>query len=207
MAGAEKLIEKILGDAQRDAEATWADAEAKKQALREKALRDMDRRKSEIERMADNSIAENKKRMAAVYDLEYRKQLLSAKQEMMHKVRAMTLEKLRSLDDTAFLKLMKQRLLSCATSGTGAIAVAPGEVRLDAVFLADVNAALKKTTGRGELTLLSERRNIADGFVYVNGGMEIDVSLEALLSEAWQQTETQVASALFEQYVNEIKHV
>ncbi|NLT98281.1 MAG: hypothetical protein GXW96_09075, partial [Christensenellaceae bacterium] len=87
MPGAEKLIEKILGDAQRDAEASWADVEAKKQALRDKTLREIERRKAEIERMADETIAENKKRMAAVYDLEYRKQLLAAKQEMMQKAR------------------------------------------------------------------------------------------------------------------------
>ena len=51
MPGAEKLIEKILSDAQRDAEAAWADVEAKKQALRDKTLREIERRK-EIERMA-----------------------------------------------------------------------------------------------------------------------------------------------------------
>ena len=60
MAGAEKLIEKILDDAQRDAEAAWADVEAQKQALRDKTLREIERRKAEIERMANGAIAENK---------------------------------------------------------------------------------------------------------------------------------------------------
>ena len=198
MAGAEKLIEKILNDAQRDAEAAWADAETKKQALRDKTLREIERRKAEIERMADEAIAENKKRMAAVYDLEYRKQLLAAKQGMMLKAREAALEKLRALDDKSYVALMKRRLLECASSGTGAIAVSPGETRLDAAFLADVNAELKKTAGRGELQLLPERRDIDGGFVYVSGGMEIDVSLKALMDEAWQQVETQVAAALFD---------
>jgi V/A-type H+-transporting ATPase subunit E len=198
MAGAEKLIEKILSDAQRDAEATWADAEAKKQALRDKTLRDIERRKAEIERQAGESIAENRRRMVAVYDLEYRKQLLAAKQEMMQKAREMAFEKLRALDDASYIALMKRRLTECAASGTGAIAVSPNESRLDAVFLADVNTALKKTAGRGEITLHPERRDIGGGFVYIDGGMEIDVSLEALLSEAWQKAETQVAAVLFD---------
>jgi V/A-type H+-transporting ATPase subunit E len=198
MAGAEKLIEKILGDAQRDAEAAWADAEAKKQTLREKALRDIERRKAEIDRQADASIAENKKRMAAVFDLEYRKELLAAKQAVMRKAREMALLKLRALDDQSYVALMKRRLMECAASGSGAIVVAPAESRLDAKFLADVNAELKKTAGRGELTLLPERREIGGGFVYISGGMEIDVSLDALLNEAWQQAETQVAAALFD---------
>jgi len=198
MAGAEKLIEKILNDAQRDAEAAWAEAEAKKQALRDKMLREIERHKAEIERMADEAIAENKKRMAAVYDLEYRKQLLTAKQEMMQKAREAALTRLRALDDKSYVALMKRRLLECASSGTGAIAVSPSETRLDAVFLADINAELMKTASRGELQLLPERRDIDGGFVYIDGGMEIDVSLGALMDEAWQQVETQVAAALFD---------
>ena len=198
MPGAEKLIEKILGDAQRDAEASWADVEANKQALRDKTLREIERRKAEIERMADEAIAENKKRMAAVYDLEYRKQLLAAKQEMMQKAREAALVRLRALDDKSYIALMKKRLLECASSGTGAIAVSPGETRLNEAFLADVNAELKKTVGRGEIKLLPERRDIDGGFVYIDGGMEIDVSLRALMDEAWQQAETQVAAVLFE---------
>ena len=198
MAGAEKLIKKILADAQRDAESLWADADEKKQSLREKSLRDIERRKAEIERMAADSVVENRKRMAAVYDLEYRKQLLSAKQEMMQQARSLALTKLRSLDDASYLKLMKQRLIACAASGTGSIAVAPGETRLNAAFIADVNAWLKQSAGQGSVTLLSEPRSISGGFVYVSGGMEIDVSLEALLDEAWQQSETEVAAVLFE---------
>ncbi|NLT97161.1 MAG: hypothetical protein GXW96_03240, partial [Christensenellaceae bacterium] len=157
-----------------------------------------ERRKAEIERMADETIAENKKRMAAVYDLEYRKQLLAAKQEMMQKAREAALVRLRALDDKSYSALMKKRLLECASSGTGAIAVSPGETRLNEAFLADVNAELKKTVGRGEIKLLPERRDIDGGFVYIDGGMEIDVSLRALMDEAWQQAETQVAAVLFE---------
>jgi V/A-type H+-transporting ATPase subunit E len=198
LAGAEKLIEKILSDAQRDAESVWTEAEEKRKALRDKTLRDIERRKAEIERMAGDSVAENKKRMAAVYDLEYRKQLLAAKQEMMQKARDLALTKLRALDDAAYAALMTRRLITCAASGTGAIAVAPGETRLNAAFVADVNAALKQTAGQGSVTLLPQPRAISGGFVYLSGGMEIDVSLEALLNEAWQQSETDVAAVLFE---------
>ena len=182
----------------RTREATWAEAEEKKQALRDKTLREIERRKEEIERLAAQSVVENKKRLAAVYDLEYRKQLLEAKQDMMHKARLLALEKLRTLSDESYLSLMKERLISCAATGKGGIAVSPGETRLDKAFLKDVNAVLKKSAGCGEVTLLSEPRDISGGFVYINGGMEIDVSLEALLDEAWQQAETEVAAVLFE---------
>lgn len=196
MAGAEKLIEKILGDAQQEAERLWHEAEQKKKAMHEELERSIEKQKAQIEKDAEAAIQEKKRRLSAVYDLEYRKQVLAAKQEMMGGAKAMAMEKLRGISDADYVSLMKKRLLVCA-SGGGSIAVSAGEKRLDAAFLADVNAALK-SQGRAAVTFSSEKRGIAGGFVYLEGGMEIDVSLEALLNEAWDQSETQVASVLFE---------
>lgn len=197
MAGAEKLIEKIIGDAQRDAEVYWNEAEEKKQAMRDKLNKEIDKRKAEIVRLSDEAVRENKKRMAAVYDLEYRKQLLCAKQEMMGEAKTLAMQKLSSLSDDQYLAVLKQRLIDCAASGKGGIIVSKNEKLIDKAFLHDVNKALKKSFGTGELELLSEKRDFTGGFVYVDGGLEIDMSLEALLGEAWQQSETDVAAVLF----------
>jgi len=198
MAGAEKLIKKIGADAKRDAEKYWHEAEEKKKLMRSKLLREIDKRKAEIEKQAAQAGVEKKKRMAAVYDLEYRKELLAAKQEMMVKAKELAFEKLASLNDDEYIALMKRRLLSCAETGTGSIAVAKNEKRLNAAFLKDVNAALKKQTGSGEVKLSGEPRNIAGGFIYLSDGLEINLSLEAQLNEAWQDVETEVAAILFE---------
>jgi len=197
LAGAEKLIEKIIGDAQRDAEVYWNEAEEKKQAMRDKLNKEIDKRKAEIVRLSDEAVRENKKRMAAVYDLEYRKQLLCAKQEMMGEAKTLAMQKLSSLSDDQYLAVLKQRLIDCAVSGKGGIIVSKNEKLIDKAFLHDINKALKKSFGTGELELLSEKRDFTGGFVYVDGGLEIDMSLEALLGEAWQQSETDVAAVLF----------
>ncbi len=198
MASADKLIEKIGADAQADAEKYWQDAEEKKKQSRDKLLRDIKKRKEHISEMAKKAGVEKKKRMAAVYDLEYRKQLLSAKQEMMKKAKALAMKKLEELDDKEYTELMVKKLLECAQDGTGAIAVTKGEKRLDEAFLAKVNEQLKAKTGRGEIALLDEPRDIKGGFVYISEGLEINMSLSSLLSETWQDVETQVAAVLFE---------
>ena len=198
MAGADKLLEKIGADAQADAEKYWQDAETKKKQLRDKLLRDIDKRKAEIEKMAEKAGVEKKKRMAAVYDLEYRKMLLAAKQEMMGKAKELAAEKLSSLDDAAYVKLMGEKLAECAADGTGEIAVADGEKRLNDAFLKDVNKQLKAKRGKGEVKLSEQKRNIEGGFVYITGGLEINMSLASLLEQAWQDVETQVAAVLFE---------
>lgn len=198
MAGAEKLIKKIAGDAQRDAEKYWQDVQDKKEQLRTQLLREIDKRKTEIEKMAQVAGVEKKKRMAAVYDLEYRKQLLAAKQDMMQKAKALAMQKLVKLDDKSYLALMKKELISCAEDGTGAIAIAKGEQRLSEKFLEDVNKELNAKVGKGQVKLHDEARDIAGGFVYIREGLEINMSLNSQLNEAWQDVETQVAAVLFE---------
>lgn len=198
MAGADKLLEKIGADAQTDAEKYWQEAEVKKKQAKDKLLRDIDKRKAEIDKMAQKAGVEKKKRMAAVYDLEYRKQLLSAKQEMMTSAKELAMKKLLELDDAAYTRLMADKLLECAVSGTGAIAVAKDEKRLNKSFLKDVNKQLKAATGKGDVSLCDETRDISGGFVYISDGLEINMSLSSLLSEAWQDVETQVAGVLFD---------
>lgn len=198
VAGAEKLIDKIKDDAQKDAERYWQDAENKKQALRAALEFELEKSAAQIERGAKEAMAENERRMTAIYDLEYRKQLLAAKQEMMGSARDLALQMLLALSDAAYIALMKEKLLDCAKTGKGAIAVGRDEKRLGEVFLADVNAELKKKAGQGAVTMLPERRDIKGGFIYIEGGLEINMSLEALLGEAWHETETDVAKILFE---------
>ncbi len=88
MADAQKLIEKIISDAQRDAENYRQDAGQKIGEMRAQMQRGIEKRTAEIKRMAKDAMRENKKRLSAVYDLEYRKQLLAAKQEVMEEAKA-----------------------------------------------------------------------------------------------------------------------
>ncbi len=163
---------------------------------------EIERAVAQIERGTEETIRENERRMTAVYDLEYRKQLLAARQEMMGKAKDLAMQMLLALPDDAYLSLMKKKLLECAKSGSGAIAVGAGEKRIGEAFLKDVNAELKKTAGQGNVQLLPERRDIRGGFIYVEGGMEVNVSLEALLGEAWRETETDVSRILFDKTDN-----
>lgn len=197
MAGAEKLIEKIIGDAQAEAERLRQESEDKKRSMSDELAGELERQKAQMDKDAAAAAQEKKRRMAAVFDLEYRKQLLAAKQEMMGKARELALTKLQSLGDGDYVRLMKRRLLDCAASGEGSVIASKEEKRLNDAFLADVNGELKKTAGRGGLKFAAEKRGMSGGFVYINGGMEINVSLEALLEEAWQDAETEVAAILF----------
>lgn len=198
MAGAEKLIEKILGDAKADADKYWREAEEKKLKMRDELLSDIGKQRARIEKEAEAAAQENKRRLAAVYDLEFRKQILAAKQEMMSRTRRLAFEKLCSVSDAEYIALMKKKLIDCAKTGGGSIAVSKNEKRLGSAFLAEVNSELKRKTGKGEVKFSPEKLDIAGGFVYSEGGMEINVSLEALLEEVWQESETDAAKLLFD---------
>ncbi|MFA5674909.1 MAG: V-type ATP synthase subunit E [Christensenellales bacterium] len=199
MADAQKLIDKILNDAKLDAKKHRQETERKKQELRDKTHRAVDKRVAEIERAADEAILENNKRIKAVYDLEHRKQILAAKQEVMARAKSLAMQKLCSLNKDDYLSLLKRRLLECAANGEGGIIVSGSETSIDSKFINDINGALVKRSGKGNISLLPEKHEMSGGFLYVNGGLEVDVSLEALLDEIWQKRETEIAAALFEE--------
>lgn len=199
MASAQKLIDKILADAKLDAEKVAQETERKKRELSEKTNRIIQKQVAEIERAAEQTVIEDKKRIEAIFDLEHRKQLLSAKQQVMEQAKSLALEKLSSLNKEDYLLMLKKRLLACAANGEGEIIISNSEKAIDAAFVNGVNGELKKTTGKGNVKLLQQKREMRGGFVYIDGGLEIDVSLESMLEQIWQQHEPQIAAILFEE--------
>ncbi len=95
--------------------------------------------------------------------------------------------------------MLKKELLNCAENGQGGLILSENEKFIDDAFLDEVNKALKQKDGTGEIRILGEKRAMRGGFIYANGGLEINISLEALLEEAWQRSETDIAQLLFTQ--------
>ncbi len=103
-----------------------------------------------------------------------------------------------ALPDDKFCGLMTRLLLECAESGTGEICVAKSDTkRLGEAFLVKANAALKERCGKGEIVLSKDTCDKKGGFVYRKGGMEMDCSVEAVVAQAREQMETEVAAILF----------
>ena len=173
MNGLEKITQRIEQDAQAEAGQVLADARARADDIAaqwaEKARKE---REDILERGRKNS-EERAERLASVAQLEGRKQILAAKQEMIGQAFDRALEELLALPE------------ELTGSAAGAF--------LDKV----VTAGSALLAGTGMLTLAEETRPIQGGFILAADGVEVNCAFETLVRLSRPELERQVAQILF----------
>lgn len=188
MNGKSKIIERILSDAdskcaeisaaaQRRAEQTLADTEAK--IAQEKQALD-----ARLEKQAED-LVKNKLANAA---LDARKYKLECKQNLIASCYDKALESLVKSTDAEYKKIISNLLSKFAEQGEMVCIVEKDCNVITQQFLDSV--------GKG-LTLSAKRINATGGIVIEGNGYDKDLTFEALVSYAKADTEAMVAELLF----------
>jgi len=195
-----KLIEKILSEAKEKAAFETKTMQFKADEVLIKAE---EKAAKILKKAVDNAKVEavdRKRRVKSVYDLAHKKDVLSMKREVLDTVFEKAIDDFATLDKAAYKEFMLKLLLSCSPDGKGSIKVSKNDTaKLDTDFLNKANDALKGAVGAGNITLESETCDKKGGFIYFNGGMEMDCSVEAVITLKREGCETQVAQILFEE--------
>ncbi len=196
--GAERIISRILEDADAKSKAIISEANLKTAELEKEAGETASRQAEKIVEQAQKEAAERKRRILGVADLEARKEVLAVKQDLISAVFDRSLEELLEVDDQAYLALLGRMLIKNVASGREAVALsAADQKRIPAGFWKEVNGQLIKDGKEGQLVPATEARDIRGGFVLLAEGVEINCSLEALLGMLRDEMEPEVASVLF----------
>jgi len=197
--GAEKITQRILDDAQARADSIKAEASEKAKAVEDEARKRAERKKEELLEQAGKDAEEQKRRILGVAQLEARKELLAAKQEMIEEAFQKSLDQLTSMDEKSYLAIIREMLLNLVESGNETVIFSARDLEIISDgFWKDVNKALVDKGKEGNLKLSRESREIKGGFILQAGGVEMNCSFEALLEEKRDQLETEVANILFE---------
>ena len=198
MAGAEKILEKIQGDARQQAAEIKREAEEKAAAIISAAEDEAAKSKEKILKKAKETAEEHRRRIRIITQLEGRKAVLQAKEDMLEEVFAASLQKLRELDAEAYRKLLRPMLLAAITTGDEEIIISPEDKeRITPEFIESINQEIKdKKKGKG-LTLSRETRPLNGGFVLRSGHIEINNSFAALLRQHREELEPAAADILF----------
>ncbi|NLM68927.1 MAG: hypothetical protein GX177_02875 [Firmicutes bacterium] len=198
MTGVEQLTSKIIEEAKLNA------AERKKQAEKEaEAVLEQARQKAAVE--CDKIIAEAKERgealrnrLISVAELNARKEKLKVKQELIASAFEQALERLRSLPDQEYFKLIKDLIVQGSTTGAEQILLSEQDhKRLPADFLKQVNAGVKQKGLPGSLKLAKDLAPIQGGVILRAGDITVNYSFEALLKQNYDQLAMEVAGLLF----------
>jgi len=196
--GADRIIQRVLDDAQARAESIKAEASEKANAIESEAREKANRRKEQILEQAHKSAAEQKSRIIGVAQLEARKKLLAAKQEMIGEAFQKALGELSGLDDREYLSVIRALLLEMSDTGTETVIFNERDKeRITEDFWKDVNNSLADQGKKGELELSEETRPIKGGFILQRGGLEMNCSFESLLETKRDELEYEVAELLF----------
>lgn len=186
-ASADKLIEHILQDARDSAETILASAgrtcaqifeDRDKQIGEDRSLQ-LKKRETQVREILDG--AETRAR------LDGRKEILSAKRELLDQAFQETYRALCSLDVDSLTALYAAVLKKEAEAGD---AVLPAEADREAVTRA-------VSTLETEYGILSGNAPVDRGFLLIGKGYEKDCSLKAILSEMRAREETKIAEMLF----------
>ncbi|MGI6189384.1 MAG: V-type ATP synthase subunit E, partial [Caldicoprobacteraceae bacterium] len=141
---------------------------------------------------------EHKKRILTVAQLEMRKKVLAAKQEMMDAVFSGTIDRIKNMPDDEYRKVIASALLNLPIEGDEEVVFSVyDEHRLDQKFLDQVNELLSKQGRKGCLRLAPDRGQFRAGFILRTGGIEINNSFEAVIKTLRDEMEPQVADILF----------
>lgn len=198
MPGAEKLIEKILAEANSQAGTVLAEAKTRAAEISAKGEKEAEAKKKSLLESAKNQGEERIRRAHTIAELDARKSILAAKEQMIEDTFKQAVERLLKVDKKEYEDIILPMLIVAAETGAEEIIVAATDrERYTPELLAKANKALEAQGKQGKLTLSAQTREGKGGFVLRAGDVEINSTFDAILRMQRDKLEPDVAEILF----------
>lgn len=196
MSGLNKLVEQIITAARDAADAKLAETRRQAENIILEAEERARQESDIILQEANEKAADIIERAKSSADLQKRRAILSAKQQIIEGTMKKTMNTLKSLPKEEYIDLILRMVSRYAQPQCGSIIFSKRDLeRLPADFERQLNERLK--SNGGSLTLSSENRQIDGGFVLVYGDIEENCTFEAILSSKYDILQDKVNDFLF----------
>lgn len=192
MEGKEEIIETILSSARTAAENVVSDAKAERDSLVAATVEQVDRESARRLQTAHDDAAGIVARRVKLAELDGRKVILAAKQEVIEKAYAQAVTKLLNMTDNVYREFIGNIVCSCAERGDELVIAERDAKRLHHDWL----DALNKKSGLC-LTMATFYHNGRGGVVLSNARCDKNLTIETLVEEVRARTEKEVAEKLF----------
>lgn len=191
-----QVVEKILGDANAEAEKIKSEAEEKEAAEQAKQAAELKEYKKQTKVLAQKAGQDRKLHLLAGARMDAAKEFLTEKRKILDEVFSKAEAELGKLPDEEYRKIMKKLMLEAVETGDEEVIIGKEEKRIDQDFIKQVNSELGAGY-KGELRLSSEREDLGGGFILRRGKIKTNVSTEVLLAQARKELEIELAKELF----------
>ena len=225
MNGIERITQRIGADTQAEIDRILADANAQAQAISEKFRAQAQAEDRMLLARSEKAAAEREERLVSAAQMEARKTLLAAKQEMVELAYRRAMEKLRSLTKEQYTELLSAMLAEAATTGREEVIFSPEDrAGVGKAAVARANELLARASapdlllgdgmladlvnkvaagvsalaqGTAMLTVSEETRPMDGGFILRDGRIEVNCTFGALIQTERERTAGAVAKLLF----------
>lgn len=227
MNGLDKITQRIAADAQAQADAILNEGRSQAQAITRQWEEKARAESRAILAQGEKAAGERLERLDSVAQMEGRRLLLGAKQEMISQAFDAALEKLLSLPQEEYVELLAQLCAKAADTGREEVIFSPADkAKVGSKVCARANELLAKAAapklpeeatqgkigaiietavttvtalakGTAMLTVSDETRDIKGGFILASDGVEVNCAFDTLVRLSRPQLERQVAQVLF----------
>ena len=194
MNGIEKLTQQITADAQVEIDAILAEAKEKADAITADYAQRAEKAAAERLAKGTEAAAQREERLIAMADMERRKDLLAAKQDMVGKAFDKALEQLCNLSDAEYVAMLTKLAVAASNSGKEQLIFSQKDrTRVGK----DVVIAANEALNDGHLTLSEQTRPMRGGFILSDGAIEVNCTFETLVRLQRGEIAGEVANVLF----------
>ncbi len=191
-----QVVEKILADANAEADKIKKEAEEKEAAEQAKLNEQLKEYKKQTELLAKKAGEDEKSHILAAARMDIAKEFLAEKRKILNEIFEQAHQQLQNLPDEEYRALIKKLILDAVETGDEEVVVDTKEKRIDREFIKKINNELGSGK-KGNLKLSGQKQDIGAGFILKRGKIKTNVSIGVLLDQARKELEIDLAKELF----------
>ncbi len=192
MNGLERITKRIEAEAKKEIDSILEAGRAEVSEIEAGWRARIEAETRELDARSEKAAAEHEERLRSAAQMDARKTILAAKQELVEEAYALALDKLCGLKGEAKIKLLSELLLRASTTGSEEAVFSAGD-KDDAVKAVEMsNAASGK-----KLTVAKDTAPIRGGFILRDKNVEVNCAFETLVRLQKADTAGEIAKILF----------
>ena len=196
MNGIEKITARINEDSKKEIDAILAEARAKAGEIAAKAKAEAQAAGEEVLAQGRRAAAEREDRLASTAQMECRKAVLAAKQDVIEEAFEQAHKQLLALPQEKYIALLADLAAQASVTGKEKLIFsAPDRARVGKAVAA---AANEKIGPNAALTLAEETRPMDGGFILSDGAVEVNCTFDTLIRLQRGALSGEVAKVLFD---------
>ena len=199
MTGIDNITGKIQADAQAQIDQVNQAADAQVAQIQAGYQKRVQQETSEILRKGKIAAEEREQRLISAAQMESKKMILAAKQEILEEAFTLALDKLCKLSEKETIDLLASLIVKASSTGSEQVILNTSDrTRYGVKACEKANSQLKAAGRQGKITLSEQTRDIRGGLLLKSGAVEVNCAYETLVRLVRSEVTGEVSKVLFD---------